>query len=121
VLDRDRVETTRVAVALVAWEGKLASAHSEPSARLWLDVNHESDRARIAGSGSRGLAVFELRFEPSAQEIDGAGYGAFSRSRSARCRRFRSRESRRVRSACVKVASRIARCLSHFTRSARVI
>jgi hypothetical protein len=66
VLDRDRVETTRVAVALVAWEGKLASSDGEPSAQFWLDVNHESDRARIAGGGSRGLMVFELRFEPSA-------------------------------------------------------
>jgi hypothetical protein len=121
VLDRDRVETTRVAVALVAWEGKAASADGEPSARLCLNLDHESDRARIAGGGFRGLEVFELRFEPSVQEVDDAGYGAFSRRRSARWRRFRSTESRRARSACVKAASRVARCLSHFTRSARVI
>ena len=117
----DRVKTTCVAVALVAGEGESASADGEPSPGVWLDISHESDRARVTGSGSCGLEVFKLHFEPSAQKVDGAAYGAFPRRRSARWRRFRSTESRRVRSACVKVTSRVARCLSHLNRSARVI
>ena len=49
------------------------------------------------------------------------GRASSARSCSARRCRCRSTESRRVRSACVKVASRAARCLSHFARSALVI
>ena len=56
---RDRVETTCVAVALVAWEGELASSDGEPSRGVLLNVNNESDRARIAGSCSCGVHVFE--------------------------------------------------------------
>jgi hypothetical protein len=121
MLRRDRLKTTRVAVALVAREGQLASSDGEPSHGVRLDVNDESDRASIAGCCSCGLQVFELGFEPPAQEVDCAAYGAFPRRRSARWRRFRSSESRRVRSVCVKVASRITRCLSHLARSASVI
>jgi hypothetical protein len=121
MLRRDRVETTRVAVALVRREWELTSADGEPSHGVWLDVNDESNRARIAGSCSCGLEIVELRFEPSAQEADCAAYAAFPRKRSARWRRLRSNESRRVRSEGVKVASRSARCSSHITRSARVI
>jgi hypothetical protein len=117
----DRAKTTCVAVALVAREWELAPAYREPAAGAWLDVDDEPDRARIARCCSCSLLVCELRFEPSAQEMDCAAYGAFPSRRSARWRRVRSNESRRVRSACVKVASRIARCSFHLTRSARVI
>jgi hypothetical protein len=76
MLCRDRVETTRVAVALVAREGELASSDGEPSPGVLLNVNDESDRTRITGSRSCGLHVFELRFEPSAEEADRATDGA---------------------------------------------
>lgn len=118
---RDRVKTTCVAVALVAREWEVAPADREPPIRIRLDVDDEADRARIAGCCACGPAVCELRFEPPEQELDRAAYGGFPRRRSARWRRFRSNESRRVRSACVKLASRFARCLFHRTRSARVI
>ena len=73
---RDRVETTRVAVALVAWEGELASSDGEPSRGALLNLNNESDRARVAGSCSCGVHVFELCFEPSAHEANCAAQGS---------------------------------------------
>jgi hypothetical protein len=114
------METARVAVALVRWERELASSDREPLLGVSLDLNYEPNRPRIAGCRSRGLFFPELRFEPPAQEANRA-YDTFPRRRSARWRRLRSNESRRVRSACVNVASRTARCLSHLTRSVRVI
>ena len=66
MLCRDRVETTRVAVALVVWERELASSDAQPSRGLFMYVNNESDRARIAGGCSCGAHVVELCFEPSA-------------------------------------------------------
>ena len=121
MLCRDRVKTTCVAVALVAREWKLASAYREPPRAAGLDVDDEPQRARIAGCCSCGLLVYELRFEPSEEELDCGAYGALPRRRSARWRRCRSKESRRVHSAGVKVASSMARCLFHLTRSTRVI
>jgi hypothetical protein len=67
MLCRDRVETTRVPVALVPGEGEPASADGEPVPRVLLNFDHETDRARIPGSCSCGLEVSELRLEPSAQ------------------------------------------------------
>jgi hypothetical protein len=120
MLGRNRVKTTCVAVALVP-RGELASAYREPPLRARLHVDDESDSACAAGCCSCALLVCELRFEPSEPEVDCAAYGAFPSRRSARWRRVRSNESRRVRSARVKVASRIERCSFHLTRSARVI
>ena len=76
VLRRDRAETARVPVALVAREGQLSSSDREPARGSLLNVDDESHRARIAGGGSCGFHVLELRFEPSAQEAHRAAYGA---------------------------------------------
>lgn len=65
---RDRVQATRVAVALVTREGESASSDGEPSLCVLLNVDNESHRTRIARSRLCRLRVFELRFEPSAQE-----------------------------------------------------
>ena len=86
---RDRVETTRVAVSLVAREGELASSDGQPSARVLLNVNKEADRTRIASSCSCGLQVFELRLEPSAQETNRAARVAGHRSTCHERRHFR--------------------------------
>jgi hypothetical protein len=96
MLCRDRVKTTRVAVALVAREGKLASSDGEPSPRVLLNVNDESDCACIAGSCPGVLQVFELRFEPPAQEANCAAYGVgIMRHRAPGHQRLESRRRSR--------------------------
>jgi hypothetical protein len=90
------VETTRVAVSLVAREGELASSDGEPSAGVLLNVNNEADGVRIASSCSCGLQVIELRFEPSTQEANRAASGAVI-ARRRRGSSHQRRESRRCR------------------------
>ena len=70
------METTRVAVALVAWERKLASSDGEPSRGALLNVDYEPDRTCISGSCSCGVHVGEMRFEPSVQDTNCAAYRA---------------------------------------------
>lgn len=70
------METTRVAVALVAWEGELTSSDGEPSRGALLNVHNEPDRTRISGSCSCGVHIGELRFEPSVQDTNCAAYRA---------------------------------------------
>ena len=71
MLCRDRVQTTRVAVALVAGEREFGSSEDEPAAgRLSWGVDSEPGPARIAGSCSCGVHVLELSFEPSAHEAN---------------------------------------------------
>jgi hypothetical protein len=52
----------------------LASADGEPSPDVLLNVDDETHRARIAGSRSCRLQVFESCFEPSLQEANRASY-----------------------------------------------
>ena len=94
---RDRMETTRVAVALVAWEGELASSDGEPSRGVLPNVDNEPDRTRISGSCSCGVHVGELCFEPSVHDTNCAAYRAVILLAIEPRRSHEGRESRRRR------------------------
>ena len=64
MLGRNRVETTGVTVTLVAGKWESASRDGDPSRGVLLNLDGESDRARIAGSCLCGVHVCELRLEP---------------------------------------------------------
>ena len=75
MLCRDRLEPTRVAVALVAGEREFGSSEDEPALRrLTRDVDSEPGAARIAGSCACGVQVLEPSFEPSAHEANVGAY-----------------------------------------------
>jgi hypothetical protein len=98
---RDRVETTRVAVAVVAGEGESGSSDDKPAlGRFSRDVNNEPSSARIAGSCSCCVHVLELSFESSAHKAylvaDAAACGVTD------ARRHQRRESRRRRRSWVQ-------------------
>ena len=77
MLRRDRVEPTRVAVALVAGEREFGPSEDEPAlGRLTGDVDSEPGAARIAGSCSCGVQVLEPSFEPSTHEANVVAYAA---------------------------------------------
>ena len=71
---RRRVETTRVTVALVAWEGESASSDGEPSAAS-ANVNNESDRARIAAAALAASTSSNRASNRPHTRRTGAAYG----------------------------------------------
>ena len=65
MVSRDRVQPTRIAVALVAGKGKSAPSYREPAQSVLVDVNDESHGPSITSSRSCRVAILELRLEAS--------------------------------------------------------
>ena len=67
MLLRDRVQPTRIAVALVARERQSSPSYGEPAQSVLIDVNDESDGASITSGCSCRIEILELRLEASAE------------------------------------------------------
>jgi hypothetical protein len=75
MLSRDRVQPTRISVALVARKGQPAPSHGEPAQSVLVDVNDESHSPSITSGSSCRIDILELHFEASAEQArDAAGF-----------------------------------------------